>query len=137
MEYYIKGEGGNLRDFIFSANPGKGQDLLKAELGEENLEFNEQDLEIIYKGVVFEVDENGETRKAVNETASLTFGAGYYAGNVKIGEQAPDFSAVTTQGNIKLSDYKGKWLVFFSHPRRFYSGLYNGVYCFCKSKSIF
>ena len=26
-------------------------------------------------------------------------------GNVKIGEPAPDFSAVTTQGNIKLSDY--------------------------------
>ena len=40
-------------------------------------------------------------------------------GNVKIGEQAPDFNAVTTQGNIKLSDYKGKWLVFFSHPGDF------------------
>lgn len=38
-------------------------------------------------------------------------------GNVKIGEEAPDFTAITTQGNIKLSDYRGKWLVFFSHPR--------------------
>ena len=46
-------------------------------------------------------------------------------GNVKIGEQAPDFTAVTTQGDIKLSDYKGKWLVFFSHPRRFYPRMYN------------
>lgn len=46
-------------------------------------------------------------------------------GNVKIGEEAPDFNAVTTQGNIKLSDYKGKWLVFFSHPRRFYPCLHN------------
>ena len=52
-------------------------------------------------------------------------------GNVKIGEQAPDFSAATTQGNIKLSDYKGKWLVFFSLPRRLYSSLYYGIYCIC------
>ena len=22
-----------------------------------------------------------------------------------------------TMGNIKLSDYKGKWLILFSHPR--------------------
>ena len=41
-------------------------------------------------------------------------------GNVKLGEMAPDFEAVTTQGNIKLSDYRGKWVVLFSHPRRFY-----------------
>ena len=40
-------------------------------------------------------------------------------GIVKIGEEAPEFNAVTTQGNIKLSDYKGKWLVFFSHPGDF------------------
>ena len=31
-------------------------------------------------------------------------------GNVKIGQQAPDFDAITTYGNKKLSDYKGKWL---------------------------
>lgn len=52
-------------------------------------------------------------------------------GNVKIGENAPNFSAVTTCGNIKLSDYKGKWLVLFSHPRRFYSRLYNRIYSIC------
>jgi len=47
-------------------------------------------------------------------------------GNVKIGMQAPDFEAETTFGKIKLlEDYKGKWVVLFSHPRRFYSGLYN------------
>ena len=40
-------------------------------------------------------------------------------GTVRIGDEAPDFSAVTTEGNIKLSDYKGKWLVFFSHPGDF------------------
>lgn len=40
-------------------------------------------------------------------------------GNVKIGEVAPDFEAVTTIGNIRLSDYKGKWVVLFSHPGDF------------------
>ena len=40
-------------------------------------------------------------------------------GNVKIGQQAPDFEAITTYGEIKLSEYKGKWLVFFSHPGDF------------------
>ena len=55
-------------------------------------------------------------------------------GNVKIGEEAPDFNAVSTTGNIKLSDYKGKWIIFFSHPRRFYSGLYNRNNSFCKNK---
>ena len=40
-------------------------------------------------------------------------------GNVKIGQKAPDFDAVTTFGNIKLEDYNGKWLVLFSHPGDF------------------
>ena len=40
-------------------------------------------------------------------------------GTVKIGQHAPDFSAETTYGPIKLDDYKGKWLVFFSHPGDF------------------
>jgi peroxiredoxin (alkyl hydroperoxide reductase subunit C) len=36
-----------------------------------------------------------------------------------IGEAAPDFDAITTQGPIKLSDLKGKWVVMFSHPADF------------------
>ena len=40
-------------------------------------------------------------------------------GTVKIGQKAPDFEAVTTMGNIALNDYKGKWLVLFSHPGDF------------------
>ena len=40
-------------------------------------------------------------------------------GNVKIGQKAPEFEAISTFGKIKLEDYKGKWLVFFSHPGDF------------------
>ncbi len=40
-------------------------------------------------------------------------------GNVRIGQVAPDFEAITTMGKIKLSDYRGKRLVFFSHPGDF------------------
>ena len=40
-------------------------------------------------------------------------------GNVKIGQMAPEFCATTTMGNISLNDYKGKWIVLFSHPGDF------------------
>lgn len=40
-------------------------------------------------------------------------------GTVKIGQPAPDFTAETTYGPICLDDYKGKWLVLFSHPGDF------------------
>lgn len=38
---------------------------------------------------------------------------------VRIGEAAPDFIARTTEGMMRLSDYRGRWLVFFSHPADF------------------
>lgn len=37
----------------------------------------------------------------------------------RINEPAPDFEARTTHGVKKLEDYKGKWLVLFSHPADF------------------
>ncbi len=38
----------------------------------------------------------------------------------RIGEKAPEFKAVTTQGDINFpSDYKGKWVILFSHPADF------------------
>lgn len=37
----------------------------------------------------------------------------------RIGDPAPQFEAVTTHGPIKLEDYKGSWLVLFSHPADF------------------
>lgn len=37
-----------------------------------------------------------------------------------IGDKAPSFKAVTTQGNISFpEDYKGKWVILFSHPADF------------------
>jgi peroxiredoxin (alkyl hydroperoxide reductase subunit C) len=37
----------------------------------------------------------------------------------RLGEKAPDFEAVTTQGTLRLEDYKGSWLILFSHPADF------------------
>lgn len=37
----------------------------------------------------------------------------------RIGDPAPQFEAVTTHGPVKLEDYKGSWLVLFSHPADF------------------
>ncbi len=37
-----------------------------------------------------------------------------------IGEDAPSFKALTTQGEINFpEDYKGKWVILFSHPADF------------------
>ena len=37
----------------------------------------------------------------------------------QLNRPAPAFDAPTTHGQKKLSDYKGKWLVLFSHPADF------------------
>ncbi len=39
--------------------------------------------------------------------------------SLALGMPVPDFEAVTTQGKMKLSQYKGKWVVLFSHPSDF------------------
>ena len=36
-----------------------------------------------------------------------------------LNEPAPDFVASTTHGTLKLSDFRGKWVVLFSHPADF------------------
>ncbi|MCD6504644.1 peroxiredoxin [Candidatus Bathyarchaeota archaeon] len=38
---------------------------------------------------------------------------------LRLGETAPDFEAITTHGKIRLSDFKGKWVILFSHPADF------------------
>lgn len=38
----------------------------------------------------------------------------------RIGDPAPEFKAITTQGNIDFpGDYKGSWVILFSHPADF------------------
>jgi len=37
----------------------------------------------------------------------------------RLNEAAPDFDAPTTHGQKRLADYRGKWLVLFSHPADF------------------
>ncbi|SDG56312.1 peroxiredoxin [Roseospirillum parvum] len=37
----------------------------------------------------------------------------------RLNEPAPDFNAETTHGPRRLADYKGQWLVLFSHPADF------------------
>ncbi len=37
----------------------------------------------------------------------------------RIGDVAPQFEAVTTHGDLKLEDYKGSWVLLFSHPADF------------------
>ncbi|WP_296644801.1 peroxiredoxin [Romboutsia sp. 13368] len=49
-----------------------------------------------------------------------------------LGSKAPDFKANTTNGPIKLSDYKGKWIVLFSHPGDFTPICTTEFLCFAK-----
>ncbi|MCE5249030.1 peroxiredoxin [bacterium] len=37
----------------------------------------------------------------------------------RLGAPAPQFEAVTTHGTLRLEDYKGSWLILFSHPADF------------------
>src|SRR2546423_12403746 len=39
---------------------------------------------------------------------------------IQLGDEAPDFTAETTEGTVKLHDYLGSgWGVLFSHPKDF------------------
>lgn len=58
-------------------------------------------------------------------------------GNVKIGQMAPDFEAVTTMGNVSLNDYKGKWLVLFSHPGDFTPVCTTEIIAFANANTYF
>jgi len=44
-----------------------------------------------------------------------------------IGRIAPDFTAITTQGPVTMSQYRGKWVLFFSHPGDFTQVLKDNV----------
>ena len=58
-------------------------------------------------------------------------------GNVKIGQPAPNFNAITTMGNISLDNYKGKWIVLFSHPGDFTPVCTTEMIAFSKANPYF
>lgn len=41
------------------------------------------------------------------------------AAAIRINARAPGFTARSTAGEVTLSDYRGRWLLFFSHPADF------------------
>ncbi len=58
-------------------------------------------------------------------------------GNVKLGQKAPDFSGISTFGNVSLSDYKGKWLILFSHPGDFTPVCTTEIIAFTRAHTYF
>ena len=58
-------------------------------------------------------------------------------GNVKLGQKAPEFEAISTFGNISLEDYKGKWLVLFSHPGDFTPVCTTEIIAFTRADTYF
>ncbi len=38
---------------------------------------------------------------------------------IRLNEFAPEFEARSTAGPVRLADYRGRWLLFFSHPADF------------------
>lgn len=57
---------------------------------------------------------HGETEGFMTETLNPS-----PAGTIRIGDIAPDFIARSTKGEVRLSAYRGRWLIFFSHPADF------------------
>jgi peroxiredoxin (alkyl hydroperoxide reductase subunit C) len=56
----------------------------------------------------------------------------------RIGDTAPDFEAVITNGKLKLSEYnKGNWVVFFSHPADFTTVCTKEMSGFANEKDFF
>jgi peroxiredoxin 2/4 len=56
----------------------------------------------------------------------------------RIGDKAPDFTANTTHGPIKFSEYnKGKWVVMFSHPADFTPVCTTELSAFAQEKEFF
>lgn len=58
-------------------------------------------------------------------------------GSVKLGDYAPEFEVQTTMGKVSLKDYKGKWLILFSHPGDFTPVCTTEIIAFSKLNTYF
>ena len=58
-------------------------------------------------------------------------------GIVKIGDRAPEIEAITTMGKFNLNDYKGKWVVLFSHPGDFTPVCTSEMIAFARANDYF
>ena len=58
-------------------------------------------------------------------------------GNVKLGQKMPEFNVQTTMGKISSNDYKGKWLILFSHPGDFTPVCTTEMIAFTKAHTYF
>jgi peroxiredoxin (alkyl hydroperoxide reductase subunit C) len=67
----------------------------------------------------------------IDENAGQIFGA------LKINDMAPGFTARSTAGEIALSAYRGRWLVFFSHPADFTSVCTSEFIAFARAQQRF
>lgn len=57
--------------------------------------------------------------------------------HLNIGMKAPDFTAITTFGPIKMSDFKGKWVILFSHPGDFTPVCTTEFVAFAQAQQLF
>lgn len=57
--------------------------------------------------------------------------------SLRIGDLAPNFHARTTRGDISLDQYRGRWLMFFSHPADFTPVCTSEFVAFAKAASKF
>ena len=55
----------------------------------------------------------------------------------RLNEAAPAFKANTTHGERSLDDYKGKWLILFSHPADFTPVCTTEFIAFAKASDTF
>ncbi len=55
----------------------------------------------------------------------------------RIGDVAPDFAARSTAGAVRLSAYRGQWVLFFSHPADFTPVCTSEIMAFARSADAF
>ena len=58
--------------------------------------------------------------------------------SLRINDQAPNFTAETTQGKITFHDWIGdNWAVLFSHPKKLYACVHHRAWLYGKHTSRF